>query len=111
MEVWGLDKPDAFRKWLPTGLIKVLEKIATDTSKTAEEMEQKYKNVPGIYHRLDVNRGLQSISLDEWKRLGDVRAHTKNYVKLEVIDKHVDDVVSALQRSSHNTCEARRLGS
>ena len=107
----GLDKPDAFQKWLPTGLIKVLEKIATDSDKVAEEMERKYKNVPGIYQRLDVNRGLQSISLDEWKRLGHVRAHTKNYMKLEVIDKRIDGIVNALNGSSDITCKAGQLGS
>ena len=104
--------PDAFQKWLPIGLVEVLEKISTDTSKTAEEMEKRYRNLPGIYYRLNVDRGLQSVSLDEWKRLGDVRAHTKNYMKLEAIDRQVDEVVNALSGSTaHQTYELGQLGS
>ena len=108
----GLAKPDAFQKWLPTNLIKVLKDLATDSGRVAEEMEQKYKNVAGLYNRLDVDRGLQSVSLDEWKRLGDVRAHTKNYMRLEVIDKRVDNVVGVLSGSfNHQTRTAGELGS
>ena len=107
----GYAKPNAFQKWLPTSLISVLEKIATDSGKTAEEMESKYKSVPGIYQRFDVDRGLENVSLDEWKRLGEVRLYTKNYTKLELIDKRVDLVVDALTGASHETCEIGRLGS
>ena len=107
----GLDKPNTFQNCLPTDLINVLEKIATDSGKVAEEMKQKYKNVAGIYHRLDVDRGLQSISLDEWKKLGDVRAHTQNYMKVHDTDQCIDKIVRALNGSSNSTCEAGRLGS
>lgn len=106
----GFSKPDVFQKWIPLNLIEVLGEMATDSSKTAEEIDRKYSNVPGIYHRFDVDRGLQSISLDEWKRLGDVREHTKNYMKLQEIDQHVDDVVKILSGSSHHTHDARALG-
>ena len=104
--------PDAFQKWLPIALVEVLEKISTDTSKTAEEMEKRYRNLPGIYYRLNVDHGLQSVSLDEWRRLGDVRAHTKNYMKLEVINRRADGVVNALTGSTaHQTYELGQLGS
>ena len=106
----GLAKPDAFQKWLPVDLVKVLKEIATDSGRVAEEMEQKYKNVPGLYNRFDVDRGLQSVSLDEWKRLGDVRAYTKNYMRLDVNDRRVDNVVGVLNGSfSHHTCTAGEL--
>lgn len=108
----GLAKPDAFQKWLPTNLVNVLKEIATDSGRVAEEMERKYKQVPGLYNRLDVDRGLQSVSLDEWKRLGDVRAFTKNYMRLEAIDKGLESVVGVLKGSfSHQTCTAGDLGS
>lgn len=89
----GLAQPDAFQKWFPTKLIKGLQKIATDSGRVAEEMEVRYKDIPGLYNRLDVDRGLQSISLAEWKQLGSVREHTKNYMRLEVIDRRLDHVV------------------
>ncbi len=108
----GLAKPDAFQKWLPTNLINILKEIATDSCKVTEEMERKYKYIPGLFNRLDVDRGLSSVSLDEWKRLGDVRAYTKNYMRLETNDKRVDNVVGVLRGSfSHQTRTAGELGS
>ena len=53
----GLARPDVFEKWLPRNLIEVLKQIATDSGRIAEEMELKCKEVPGIYHRLDVTGG------------------------------------------------------
>ncbi|KAF8251751.1 FabD/lysophospholipase-like protein, partial [Wilcoxina mikolae CBS 423.85] len=66
----GLPEPDAFQKLLPTKIIEVLKKLATDSDRVAEEMEQQYKNIPGIYFRLNVEQGMQGITLEEWKKLG-----------------------------------------
>ena len=108
----GFAKPDGFQKLLPTNLISVLKEIATDSGLVAEETERKYKNVSGLYTRLDVDRGLQSVTLDEWKKLGDVRAYTQNYMKLEVVNKRLDGVVEVLNGSfSHQTRTAGELGS
>ena len=107
----GLAQPDAFQKWLPTDLIRVMKEIVTDTGMTHEEMELRFKNMPGLYNRLDVDRGLHSVSLAEWKELGRVREHTKNYMKLEAIDRRVDHVVSALCGLCHGqSCKAGDLG-
>lgn len=106
----GFSNQGIFEKWIPLGLIEVLGKFATDSGKVAEEMKRKYSNVPGIYYRFDVDRGLQNISLDEWKRLGDVREHTRNYMKLQEIDQQVDEVVRKLSESSNHTYDARALG-
>lgn len=104
--------PNRFQRWLPTKLISVLKRMATDTHQVAEEMEKRYKNVPDIYHRLNVNRGLSDISLQEWRRLGDVRAHTKNYVRLTEVNRRLDSVVSSLiGLPEHRGCELGNLGS
>ena len=108
----GLTKPDAFQKLLPTNLINVLKEIATDSGRVAGEMKNRYTKVAELYSRLDVDRGLQSVSLDEWKRLGEVREHTKNYMRLEDISKRIDNVVGVLNGSfSHQTRTAEELGS
>lgn len=87
--------PSCCQRVVPLDLIRVLQKIATDSGRTAEEMDQRYRN-SGIYHRLDVDRGLDAVYLDEWKRLGDVRARTENYLKLNQVSRHVDKIVDAL---------------
>ncbi len=106
-ESTGYTKPDAFQKLLPTRLIKILKDIATNSGRVAEETNQEYRNKPGVYYRLDVDRGLQSIALDEWKRLGHVRATTKNYMKLANVDEQVDHIVEAL--TGFVSCETNEL--
>jgi hypothetical protein len=101
---------DASRKRLPYILTKNIERMAADSEKAAVEMNERYRNVPGIYHRLDVNRGLQSISLDEWKRLGEVRGHTQDYMRLDNINQRINEVVNALTgSSSYQTYKAGQL--
>ncbi|KAL6716128.1 hypothetical protein ACLMJK_005694 [Lecanora helva] len=87
-----LAEQNALRKLFPTHLVEVLKKIATDTGKVAENMDRSYANAPGLYTRLDVDHGLGNISLDEWNKLGDVRRHTKNYLRLPNVEKRVDEV-------------------
>lgn len=106
----GFSKPGVFQKWVPLGLVEVLGKMATDSGRIAEEMDRKYSSTPEIYYRFDVDRGLQSISLDEWERLGDVRLHTSNYMQLQEVDQQVDKVVKILSGSSHDTYDAGALG-
>ena len=105
-----LAQPDAFQKWLPTDLVKGIKEIAIDSGRTAEEMELRYKDIPGLYNRLDVDRGLYSVSLGEWKELGRVRSHTKNYMKLEIINRRLDNVVKVLcGLCQDQTCKAGNL--
>ena len=85
---------------MPTHLVEPLKAIATDSGKTAEEIGKRYRKTPGIYYRLDVDRGMESVSLDEWDRLGDVRSLTKNYLKTHAIDTQVDALVESLSGSS-----------
>lgn len=99
-------EPDVFQRWLPVGIVKILEKIATDSERTAKVMSQMARNSSGLYHRLDLDRGSSSVSLDEWKGLGDIRAHTKNYMKLEGASRCIDDVVNALSRPSDSPTQA-----
>ena len=106
----GLARPDAVQKIFPMSLITALKEIATDSGKTAEEMASWYKDIPGFYSRLDVDRGLHSVSLEEWEQLGSVRAYTKNYMKLDEINRRVDDVVRALcGQCPDRTCKAGNL--
>ena len=97
------------QNWLPDKLINGLKEIATDSGRTAEEMELKYRDIPGLYNRFDVDRGLHLVSLEEWKELGRVREHTKNYMKYGVIDTRVDHVVRALCGFPDQVCKAGNL--
>jgi len=95
-KVSGFAKPSAFQRILPLELIEVLKGIATDTEKVARDMEDRFRMCPGLYHRLNVDRGLDEISLEEWQRLGEVRTHTERYIRQSHVDRSIDAIVNAL---------------
>jgi hypothetical protein len=70
------------------------------------------EDVADIYYRLDVDRGLNEIAMEEWKKLALVRQHTKNYLKLTVVDRRIDKLVDTLVgRHTYKGCEIGSLGS
>ena len=110
-EPTSYDKPGVVQKIVPTKLAEVLKKIATNSEIIAEEMKKRCRNIPGIYYRLNVDHGLDSIELDEWKRMPEVTEHTKNYLKLEDVKQQVENIVDALCGESHyQSCSADLLG-
>ena len=105
------EKPGMVQKTVPTKLAQVLKGIATNSEIIAEEMNRRCRNIPGIYYRLNVDRGLDSIELDEWKRMREVTQHTKNYLKMESVKQQVENIVDALcGRSHYQSCSAGLLG-
>jgi predicted acylesterase/phospholipase RssA len=92
----GLPEPDAFQKLLPTEAITVLKRLATDSEKTAEDFEKRFKNVPGVYFRLNVEQGMQGITLEEWKKLDEVTTHTIQYMQKVKVSEEVDNLVNVL---------------
>lgn len=107
--ITSYDKPGSFERLLPRELIDALKKIATDTDGVAHEISKKYHKT-GIYYRLSVDQGMDDVSLDEWKRLGEVRAHTKNYLKKAEVDSDVDELVAALTSRSNTIYDLKHLG-
>ena len=100
--VIGLNQPDAFQKLLPKNFIKLLKDIALDCEATGQEVARKFTNEPDFYFRLNVDRGLQSVSLAEWDKLGTVKTHTDQYMlrhevttKITIIVKHLRPHVSS----------------
>jgi predicted acylesterase/phospholipase RssA len=75
-----------------TGAIKLLNpsssadvdaatrKIVTDAEPVAEALEHRFRN-QGFYFRLNVGRGLQVTTENNKINLGEVEAHTKDYLK------------------------------
>jgi predicted acylesterase/phospholipase RssA len=106
----GLPQPDTFQRLLPTDAIAVLKKLATDSEKTAGDFEQRYQSIPGVYFRLNVEQGLQCISLEEWKKLGEVKTHTIQYLKEVKVRQEVDKLVNILVRTSATSSSAATVG-
>ena len=98
MPVIGLEHPDAFQNMLPTNLIRVLRGIATDCEEQSEAMAKQLnqRDRPNSYFRLNVNEGLQNVSLAEWSRMNEVEIHTVQYLKTSDVGQKVDQVVELL---------------
>ena len=99
----GLAKPDAFQKVLPTKLIGVLRKIATECEDTANGLSARFKDLEKFYFRFNVAHGAEGISLEEWGKMGELTEHTKAYIADVSVSKAMDEVVDIL-------CNSRNIG-
>ncbi|TEY75196.1 hypothetical protein BOTCAL_0064g00290 [Botryotinia calthae] len=70
--------------------------MAISTEKEAAEMEKKYKNIPGVYHRFNVGRDIGNLGLE----LGQVKSHTRAYLRKDGISRQIDDIVAALAQKT-----------
>jgi hypothetical protein len=95
---------------LPTDLIKALASMATDAEAEATDMKERYRNCPGLYYRLNVDRGLESISLEEWEKLGEVKTHTLAYLQDQDVSQKVDEIAKALIGMPTRTYSLGHLG-
>jgi hypothetical protein len=94
--VIGLSKPDAFQKLLLVDVMGVLKDVATDCEKEAQSVARQFRNRPGRYFRFSVTHGADGISLEEWKRMDEVTAHTAAYLMNEEVSHSVDKLVKLL---------------
>jgi hypothetical protein len=97
----SLKKPDGFQKILPKALIDVLASMTTDTEETAERVLKQFEAVEGggptLYFRLNVEHGMQDITLEEWEKLGEITTHTKAYLDGREVRRKVEGAVAALR--------------
>jgi predicted acylesterase/phospholipase RssA len=108
--VAGFKAPGIFQRVLPLELVKVLASIATDTEDEASRMKSRFQNCPGLYHRLNVEQGLQGISLEEWGRLGEIKSHTMAYLNDDTVSQGIDVIVDALVGKSSEAFPLSQLG-
>ena len=96
----GLSKPDPFQKSLPTEMVGVLKRIATNCEQTAHELARQFRKSSNHYFRYSVSHGVGNISLKEWKKMDDVQVHTKAYMEEVDVSNSINTVVKVLCQSS-----------
>ncbi len=109
-KVAGFKAPSRFQRVLPLDLIKVITAITTDSEAVAAVMASRYQHCDGLYHRLNVERGLEQVSLEEWEKLGEVTTHTMEYLRGKEISHGLDTIVNALVGKPGRTFTLGRLG-
>jgi hypothetical protein len=109
-KVAAFKKPSLGQRALPTELIGVLAKMATDTEAEAQTMASRYQHCSNLYHRLNVDDGLGEILLQEWEALGDVKTYTHAYLGRGDISCEIDAIVKTLLRTPCETFALSKLG-
>lgn len=99
----GFKKPGLLQRVVPVDLIKTLAAMATSSETASKVLEERYRNCPGLYHRLNVETGLSAIALGEWEKLSEVKTHTMAYLETPEISRKIDVIVSTLLgRTAHS---------
>ena len=83
---------------VPAHVIKTMVAITTDCDTVSQDMAQRFKSIPDLYFRFNVNQGVQDISLAHWDRLSEVAAHAQQYLKLQEVDQRTEVAVKAIRR-------------
>lgn len=77
--------PRFFQHMLPSNLgvnaIPTIVDMATDCEKVADELDRRFYREPDLYYRFNVNEGLGQIGMDDYKKLGHIKAWTIQYLK------------------------------
>lgn len=74
--VLSMQNPSLLSSWWPKDWTETLLRVATLCDQIHQEMLRK-RELRGKYFRFNVQQGMQTISLEEWKKLGEVATHTE----------------------------------
>lgn len=77
-------------------IIEVLKRLATDATRVSEEVGHSFADKPNRYFRFNVHQRMQAITLEEWQKLSEVRAHTEQYLREVSISRDIDTLVDVI---------------
>jgi hypothetical protein len=70
--------------------------IAEDAEKVAEDMARRFRSTSGVYFRLSVDQGMQSVEMDRWDQLSEVAEHTRAYMRTLDVKQSIDKAAEAI---------------
>ncbi|KAJ7840799.1 acyl transferase/acyl hydrolase/lysophospholipase [Mycena olivaceomarginata] len=76
--------------------INAIQKMATDCEKEHQSLAHHFDGVEKLYFRFNVEQGMQDIQLDQWEKLGDVVANTRQYIQSHPVVNQLADAVKSL---------------
>ncbi|KAL0781512.1 hypothetical protein CaCOL14_002847 [Colletotrichum acutatum] len=98
-----VDRPIMARKGsgalFSRGTIKILKHAKaslTDSEPEHQALEQRFQKTPYAYWRLNLDRGAADIKLNEYKKMGLLRAATERYIQGPEVSDHIDKIASML---------------
>ncbi|KAJ7872411.1 hypothetical protein B0H13DRAFT_2553388 [Mycena leptocephala] len=88
--------PSLLKRLFPLDVIEAIKGIATDCEKEHQRFAHHFDPVPHVYFRFNVEQGMQDIQLNQWERLGDVAANTRQYLLSYPTQNQLVDAVKSL---------------
>ncbi|KAJ6533869.1 hypothetical protein DFH09DRAFT_1284320 [Mycena vulgaris] len=76
----NIPKSSLLKRVFPLDVVEAIKGIATDCEKEHQSFAHHFDSVPHVYFRFNVERGMQDIQLNQWEKLGDVAANTRQYI-------------------------------
>ncbi|KAJ7808425.1 hypothetical protein B0H14DRAFT_3762178 [Mycena olivaceomarginata] len=92
----NVPKPFPLNRLIPLDVIKAIQKIATDCEKEHQSLSHRFDGVDKLYFRFNVEQGMQDIQLNQWEKLGDVVANTRQYMQSQPVVNQLADAVKSL---------------
>ncbi|QRV77421.1 patatin-like phospholipase protein [Ceratobasidium sp. AG-Ba] len=81
---------------VPTNVLKSTRQIALDAERVAEEMDKRFRSIPGVYFRFSVDQGMQAIKMNEWEKLEQVVSNTRAYMRGAKVNQSISQSVAAI---------------
>ncbi|KAJ7367478.1 hypothetical protein DFH08DRAFT_927989 [Mycena albidolilacea] len=92
----NIPKPSLLNRFIPLDVVKAIQKIAMDCEKEHQSLAHHFDGVTKLYFRFNVEQGMQDIQLNQWEKLGDVMANTRQYIQSQPVVKQLADAVTSL---------------
>jgi hypothetical protein len=94
------------------GVHRLLKDIATDCEMVAQELSTRLYTID-VYLRLNVDRGMELVTMTDWNGLGSIQSHTAAYIAtaavtgaLETSVRHLRERTGTLTLGQISTCPA-----
>ncbi|KAJ4402995.1 hypothetical protein N0V82_010717, partial [Gnomoniopsis sp. IMI 355080] len=89
-----------------TSIISMLKKIGTESNKVADRLEERYQGT-NQYFRFDVDRGMEDITLADWKMNSEIAAYTHNFLKRN--KANISRFVTSLSAVDHGPIKVQHI--
>ena len=94
-----IPKPKFFQRAgiFSTDIIQAAKDMAIDCEQKHQETARSFTDKSGIYFRLNVEKGLEAVGFEEWKKINNISSHTKHYMMVQETNRLLDAAVHALR--------------